>query len=324
MSSAAIVVLCLVAFLSAPPSFVLLWILYLRTRDRAARDLTLALLGNAFILLGNLLTALAEGSAHPLPNGVYVLLLDEVTVATVMAGAFVCRFAHDATRVPVTSALRIGFWCWAFVLHAVALSAAVFTEGAGVTGGFVLATLAALAMQAYATVLILAKRARIPGGFFIPHLPRYFVPLIVLGFLASASDIFEFGQRLGGNGIPFSPFFGILINAFIIVTIGRRLVAASPAQHGGDAATGHSGLTLRESEILPLLLEGASNEEIGQRLHISSHTVKNHVTVIFRKTGAENRFDLLKTFKPAEQGAAYQPGSSFLRARGPWKPRNQS
>jgi DNA-binding NarL/FixJ family response regulator len=45
-----------------------------------------------------------------------------------------------------------------------------------------------------------------------------------------------------------------------------------------------------------LQLEGSTNEEIGERLTISPHTVKNHVTAIFRKTGAQSRFDLLKAF----------------------------
>jgi len=61
-------------------------------------------------------------------------------------------------------------------------------------------------------------------------------------------------------------------------------------------------LTLRELEILPLLLDGASNEEIGERLHISPNTVKNHVTLIFRKTGTEGRLNLFKTFKRTVTG----------------------
>jgi DNA-binding NarL/FixJ family response regulator len=53
-------------------------------------------------------------------------------------------------------------------------------------------------------------------------------------------------------------------------------------------------LTDRESEIVPLIVEGLSNEAIASRLFISPHTVKNHVTSIFRKSGATNRFELLK------------------------------
>lgn len=123
--------------------------------------------------------------------------------------------------------------------------------------------------------------------------------MLALGLLAAANDIFHVGHRLGGAGIPFSAFFAILVDGFIIVVVGGRLVGTDrPRIAIGRAALGF-GLTLRESEILPLLLEGASNEEIGESLHISPHTVKNHISVIFRKTGARNRFDLLKTFNSA-------------------------
>jgi DNA-binding CsgD family transcriptional regulator len=70
-------------------------------------------------------------------------------------------------------------------------------------------------------------------------------------------------------------------------------------RHPVAGPTADSELTRREAEILPLLLDGASNEEIGEKLHISPHTVKNHITIIYRKTGAGSRFDLLKTFKRA-------------------------
>ncbi len=165
-------------------------------------------------------------------------------------------------------------------------------------------------MAIYATVLVVVRRRRIPRDFFIAHLPRYFAALILLGLLAAFNDLFQVGTRLGGVAIPISPFSSMLINGSIIAFIGRGLVSANltaaadaTAGSGADLPAGVSettapfGLTLRESEILPLLLEGASNEEIGEKLHISPHTVKNHITVIYRKTGTENRFDLLKTLK---------------------------
>jgi DNA-binding CsgD family transcriptional regulator len=301
MSPAAILVLSLLAFLSAPAAFVLLWILNRQAGDRAVRELAYVILGNAFILLGNLLTAVAEGSAIPLPYGVYVLLLDEVTVATIMTGAFLCSFAHTATQTSVTPARRVIFWSLAFVLHTIVLSAALLPNAgvgeADVTNAFVVTTLGGLIMQSYATALIVAGRRRIPTNFFVPHLSGYFLLLLPLGLLAAANDVFRFGSRLGGDAIPFSPFFSVLINGFITVIISRRLAAGRQPSPVRSASSEDIGLTLRESEILPLLLEGATNEQIGERLHISPHTVKNHVTVIFRKTGAESRFDLLKAFK---------------------------
>ena len=48
-------------------------------------------------------------------------------------------------------------------------------------------------------------------------------------------------------------------------------------------------LTKREREILSLIATGASNSEISDKLHISSHTVKTHINNIYGKIKAPNR-----------------------------------
>jgi two-component system, NarL family, response regulator DegU len=50
------------------------------------------------------------------------------------------------------------------------------------------------------------------------------------------------------------------------------------------------GLTKRELEILQLVAEGLSNEEIGKKVFISKKTVKTHLTNIFDKLQVNNRF----------------------------------
>ncbi|HXG53581.1 MAG TPA: response regulator transcription factor [candidate division Zixibacteria bacterium] len=49
-------------------------------------------------------------------------------------------------------------------------------------------------------------------------------------------------------------------------------------------------LTRRELEILKLVAEGLTNEEIGKRIFISEKTVKTHLTNIFDKLKVNNRF----------------------------------
>lgn len=49
-------------------------------------------------------------------------------------------------------------------------------------------------------------------------------------------------------------------------------------------------LTKREMEILKLVAEGLTNEEIGRRIYISEKTVKTHLTNIFDKLKVNNRF----------------------------------
>ena len=55
------------------------------------------------------------------------------------------------------------------------------------------------------------------------------------------------------------------------------------------ARTSPDGLTAREAQVLTLIGEGLSNQEIGDRLVLSQATVKTHVNRIFAKTGVANR-----------------------------------
>jgi DNA-binding NarL/FixJ family response regulator len=48
-------------------------------------------------------------------------------------------------------------------------------------------------------------------------------------------------------------------------------------------------LTLRETEVLSLLVEGLSNRAIAARLGISEHTAKFHVGAVLGKLGAQSR-----------------------------------
>ncbi|MEX1323403.1 MAG: helix-turn-helix transcriptional regulator [Synechococcaceae cyanobacterium] len=52
-------------------------------------------------------------------------------------------------------------------------------------------------------------------------------------------------------------------------------------------------LSERELEIIALVAEGLTNQEIAGRLTISKRTVDNHVSNIFTKTGSKNRVALL-------------------------------
>ena len=52
---------------------------------------------------------------------------------------------------------------------------------------------------------------------------------------------------------------------------------------------GNEILTSRQIEILAQVAVGASNEEIAERLNISSHTVKTHLYNVFKKIKVTNR-----------------------------------
>jgi DNA-binding NarL/FixJ family response regulator len=52
-------------------------------------------------------------------------------------------------------------------------------------------------------------------------------------------------------------------------------------------------LTDRERQVLELILTARSNREIAQELGIEERTVSAHVSRLMRKTGADNRIELL-------------------------------
>lgn len=54
------------------------------------------------------------------------------------------------------------------------------------------------------------------------------------------------------------------------------------------------GLTRREKEILDLLVKGYSNAEISAKLYLGQQTVKNYVSMIYTKLGANNRLQAMK------------------------------
>jgi DNA-binding NarL/FixJ family response regulator len=53
-------------------------------------------------------------------------------------------------------------------------------------------------------------------------------------------------------------------------------------------------LTPREVEILELIAKGLNNREIGERLFLSLHTIKNHVHKILQKLQVSRRSDAVK------------------------------
>jgi DNA-binding CsgD family transcriptional regulator len=58
-------------------------------------------------------------------------------------------------------------------------------------------------------------------------------------------------------------------------------------------AKGADLLSKRELDVVRLLAEGLSNREIGERLKLSQHTIKNYLFRIFDKLGVSSRLELL-------------------------------
>lgn len=56
-----------------------------------------------------------------------------------------------------------------------------------------------------------------------------------------------------------------------------------------DAALQRLGISKREHEVLELISQGLSNQEIAERLFVSTSTVKTHASNLFAKLDASRR-----------------------------------
>lgn len=77
----------------------------------------------------------------------------------------------------------------------------------------------------------------------------------------------------------------VLVEAILVACRGGSFVPASIEARIRDMNV----LTPREVEVLQLVAPGLSNREIGERLHISAKTVRNHLSSIFEKLGVDDR-----------------------------------
>jgi len=55
-----------------------------------------------------------------------------------------------------------------------------------------------------------------------------------------------------------------------------------------------AGISKREADILLLIDEGLSNRQIADKLFISEHTIKKHISNIFQKLQVERRTEAIK------------------------------
>ena len=74
-----------------------------------------------------------------------------------------------------------------------------------------------------------------------------------------------------------------------------RRVYSLAAQSNPDATT--DSLTARENEILTLLDQGLTNQQIASRLSVTLHTVKNHVHSLLTKLGVGSRAEAVAVYR---------------------------
>lgn len=79
-----------------------------------------------------------------------------------------------------------------------------------------------------------------------------------------------------------------LTDAIRTVHAGRTRIPTVVAERLAERVSG-TELTTREHEVLRLIVQGHSNKEIGNLLHISEATVKTHINNLLSKLGVSDR-----------------------------------
>jgi DNA-binding CsgD family transcriptional regulator len=93
---------------------------------------------------------------------------------------------------------------------------------------------------------------------------------------------------------PLAKSLSLHLELSVIDMATARFMIDKKIQHGGEI--NHQKLTIREIEILGLIMQGFTNNEISEKLFISYETVKSHRKNILEKTGAKNTASLISYY----------------------------
>jgi PAS domain S-box-containing protein len=72
-------------------------------------------------------------------------------------------------------------------------------------------------------------------------------------------------------------------------TVVDRLATLRQSSRGKPSTARLQDLSERETEILSLICQGLSDAEMGDALHLSKHTIRNHVASLYAKIGVNRR-----------------------------------
>ncbi len=97
-------------------------------------------------------------------------------------------------------------------------------------------------------------------------------------------------------GIDFDLIFYLVWNVISIVYIIQYFITRItivPDLRISDHFINKYSISIKEKEIVSLIIKGYTNKEIADKLFISSQTVKNHIYNIFQKVSVKSRTELI-------------------------------
>lgn len=143
------------------------------------------------------------------------------------------------------------------------------------------------------------------------------MPVLVLSATHDRATV-EHALDLGAMGfIPKTANTRVLLDALRLVLSGGVYVPAESAQANGAlrprpvTRPEQLGLTLRQADVLKLLVQGKPNKLICRDLRLSEGTVKVHVSAILRALNVRNRTQVV--IELARRGVRLDPSAARVR-----------
>ena len=151
------------------------------------------------------------------------------------------------------------------------------------------------------------------------------LPVIVVS-VKEEMQLIRQALRAGASGyIPKSSTPDVTLNAIRLVLSGGiyippdalelRNFAAEDGNGGGqprpapeESAASGSPLTSRQVDVLDLIAEGKSNQEVGAELGLTAGTVKMHLSRIYKVLNAKSRTDALAKYNRLRNGSRRPAG----------------
>lgn len=112
--------------------------------------------------------------------------------------------------------------------------------------------------------------------------------VVMLTMSDAEEDVYQ-ALSLGARGYVIKDNSPVNIISALKTVMSGELAVSEGVRSVYEARKSERGLTDREKEILILVSKGCSNVEIGDMLHLSPNTVKNHLKNLFESLGAADR-----------------------------------
>ena len=148
-----------------------------------------------------------------------------------------------------------------------------------------------LVEKVHPDILLLDVRMPGTGGITALKSVREKFPdqkVVMLTMSDAEEDVYQ-AITIGARGYVIKDNSPVNIIGALKKVMAGELAVSDAVRSAYEARKSERGLTGREKEILVLVSTGCSNAEIGDILHLSPNTVKNHLKNLFEALGAADR-----------------------------------